>query len=72
MPKMTLTDEEKRHIEQRRDNEKRFALGYNQAIDDLGNFLAETEAELGEGAIMESISVKTINEWTGYSRKVIR
>lgn len=41
MPKMMLTDEEKRLIEQRRLMENRHNLGYNEALRDVGSCIEE-------------------------------
>lgn len=41
MPKMTLTEEEKRHIEQRRENKKQFSIGYNSALAEVLTLLQE-------------------------------
>lgn len=62
MPKMLLTDEEKRHIEQRRDNEKRFNLGYNQCVVDVISYLQQYGPD----------DLNAMYKWLNESRKTIR
>lgn len=64
MKRLQLTDEEVRHIEQRRDNEKRFALGYNQALLDLDNYL--------DGMTDDISAIEGICTFINSRRKVIK